>query len=182
MKHRFWKNGRLLLRVTFSFLIVFAAYRSQAQGFFAGVRGGAALEGDIGRFHQAEVFGGIDLPCRWRFYSNWYLRPGADASVGWISDEDTSAFVGSIGPLVQLGKGRFPITLEGGAAPTLLSRHRFNSRNFGDNLQFTSHIGLNWQISDHFTLGARFQHMSNGGINHVNPGVNMEFISARYNF
>jgi hypothetical protein len=41
---------------------------------------------------------------------------------------------------------------------------------------------LNWRISDHFTLGARFQHMSNGGINRANPGVNMEFLSLRYNF
>lgn len=180
MKHRFLRSGRHLISFALSSIISLVVCRGDGQDFFAGVRGGAALEGD--HFHQAEVFGGLDLPCRWIFFSDWYLRPGADASAGWISDGDTSAFVGSIGPLAELGKGRFPITLEGGAAPTFLSQHRFSSRDFGDNFQFTSHIGLNWRISDHFTAEARFQHMSNGGITHLNPGVNMEFLSLRYNF
>lgn len=180
MKHRFLKNGRGVIRLTISSIIVFVVCRADAQNFFVGVRGGASLEGD--GFHQAEVFGGVDLPCRWKIYSNWYLRPGADASAGWISDGDSSAFIGSLGPLVEVGKGRFPITLEGGAAPTLLSQHHFSSRNFGDNFQFTSHIGLNWRITDRFTAGARFQHMSNAGITHINPGVNMEFLSLRFNF
>ncbi|MGH7980922.1 MAG: acyloxyacyl hydrolase [Limisphaerales bacterium] len=156
--------------------------RVRALDFFAGVRGGAALEGSLRRFHQAEAFGGIELPCRWRFWSDWYLRPGADASAGWISDNNTSAFIGSMGPLVELGKGRFPLTLEGGVAPTLLNRHRFSSRNFGDNFQFTSHLGLNWKISRHFTVGARFQHMSNAGITHFNPGLNLEMLSLRFDF
>ncbi|HEY1788994.1 MAG TPA: acyloxyacyl hydrolase [Verrucomicrobiae bacterium] len=182
MNYRFLKNGPRVIRFTISFILVFAVFHSRAQGFFVGARGGASFDGDNGRLHQAEVFGGINLPCRWKFYSNWYLRPGADASVGWLSDGDTSAFIGTIGPLVELGKGQFPITLEGGAAPTLLSRHDFSSRDFGDNFQFTSHIGLNWRITDRFTAGARIQHMSNAGITHLNPGVNMEFLSLKYYF
>ncbi|MGH7940567.1 MAG: acyloxyacyl hydrolase [Limisphaerales bacterium] len=152
----------------------------RAQDFFAGARGGASLEGDS--FHQVEVFGGYNIPWRLNFYSNWFLRPGADASAGSISDDDTRAFVGAIGPFVELGKGAFPLTLEGGAAPTFLSRHRFASRNFGDNFEFTSHLDVNCRITRHITLGARFQHMSNAGITHINPGVNMEFLSLRYDF
>ncbi|HEV2319317.1 MAG TPA: acyloxyacyl hydrolase [Verrucomicrobiae bacterium] len=180
MTHRFGKNGRRILPFTVSCIVLFIAGRACAQDFFAGARGGISLEAD--RFRQAEAFGGINFPWHWRLYSNWFLRPGADASVGWISDDDTRAFIGSIGPFVELGKGRFPLTFEGGAAPTFMTRHHFKSRNFGDNFQFTTHFGLNWRISDHFTAGVRFQHMSNAGITHINPGVNLEFLSLRYDF
>jgi hypothetical protein len=180
MTHRFCRNGRRILQFTVSVFLVFVECRACAQNFFAGARGGISLEADP--FRQAEVFGGLNLPGRWHFYSNWFLRPGGDASLGWISDDDTAAFIGSIGPLVEFGKGRFPLTLEGGAAPTFMTRHHFKSRNFGDNFQFTTHIGLNWSISDHFTVGVRFQHMSNAGITHINPGVNLELLSLRYNF
>ncbi len=181
MMHCFLKNGRRTVHFTFSFIIVFVVCRTRAQDFFAGARGGASLDDGGARYRQAEAFGGI-LGWHWHFVSNWYLRPGADASLGCLTDGNNNGFVGTIGPLVELGKGRFPITVEAGAAPTFLSRHHFSSRNFGDNFEFTSHIGLNWRVSEHFTLGARIQHMSNAGFAHENPGVNMEFLSLRYNF
>lgn len=147
-----------------------------------GARGGAALEGQGSEFHQADVYGGIYLPGRWHFYSNWFLQAGGDGSVGWLSDGDKNAFVGTLGPFVELSKGKFPLTLEVGAAPTLLSRHQFRLKDFGDNFQFTDHVDLNWRIADRFTAGIRFQHMSNGGINHNNPGVNLEMLTCRFNF
>lgn len=145
------------------------------------MRAGAYLDGDDGRFHQAEAFGGVFLR-RWHFYSNWFLRPGADASVGWISDNSASGFIASAGPLVELGKGRFPLTVEVGAAPTALTRHHFPTRNFGDNFEFTSHAGLNWRFTDHVTAGLRVQHMSNAGFTHLNPGINMEMLTLRFEF
>lgn len=181
MTHRFLKNGSRTVRFTaVSFLLIFVACRAQALDFFTGVRGGASLE-DGAEFRQAEAYGGAFI-CRWRIYSNWFMRPGAEGSVGWLGDGVGSAFIGTVGPLVDVGKGRFPLTLEGGAAPTFLSRHHFTSRNFGDNFQFTSYLGLNWRFTDHFSIGVRFQHMSNAGITHINPGINMQMLTLRFEF
>jgi len=183
MTHRFLKHGRRTIHFTVSFILVLTICRSRAQDFFAGVRGGASWDGagDNGHFYQAEWFGGYNFRYRLE-YSKWFLRPGVDASVGWINNGDTSGFIGTIGPLVELGRGRFPITVEAGAAPTILSQQRFPSRDFGDNFQFTSHVGLNWRMTDHLTLGLRVQHMSNAGINRINPGLNMGFLSLKYIF
>lgn len=42
------------------------------------------------------------------------------------------------------------------------------------NLTWYIHSGLRWRFSDHLSasLGAYFQHVSNGGQNKINPGVN----------
>jgi Lipid A 3-O-deacylase (PagL) len=181
MTHSFFRNGRRTIHFTVSFLLVLVICRGRAQDFFSGVRGGSSWDGNNGLFHQAELFGGYNFPCRLE-YSKWFLRPAVDASAGWINNGNTSAFVGTIGLLGELGRGRFPITVEAGAAPTILSRQRFPSRDFGDNFEFTSHVGLNWRMTEHFTLGLRVQHMSNGGIAHLNPGLNMGFLSLKYNF
>jgi hypothetical protein len=181
MTHWFLKYGRRTIRLTVPLILIFVVSQARALDFFAGARGGAVLEGDADRLHQAEIFGGAFI-CHWRIYSSWYLRPGADGSVGWISDSHANAFIGTLGPLVELGKGKFPLTLEGGAAPTFLTHHGFTPRNLGDNFQFTSHIGLNWKFTDHFTVGVRFQHMSNAGLARVNPGLNVEMLSLRFDF
>jgi hypothetical protein len=181
MTHRFLKQGRRTIRVAVSLISIFFVCRVRSQEYFVGTRGGAALDGEARQIHQAEVFGGI-LPWRWRFCSPWYARIGADGSVGWLSDGHENGFIGTIGPLVEVGRGHFPLTLELGADPTLLSKHHFPSRDFGDNFQFTSHLGLNWRFNDHFTIGVRVQHMSDGGITPINPGINMEMLTCRFNF
>jgi hypothetical protein len=63
-----------------------------------------------------------------------------------------------------------------------LTRDTFGNKDFGDYFQFTSHIGFKWQITKKFSVGWRFQHMSNGGIAEPNPGVNLEVLSAGYTF
>lgn len=41
------------------------------------------------------------------------------------------------------------------------------------NLTWFIHTGLTWQITSHLSasIGARFQHISNGGQNEINPGI-----------
>ena len=182
MTHRFLIRGCRTIYFTVSFILVFHVYRGKAQDFFAGARGGASLDNDGGRIHQVEAYGGVNLLWHWDFYRNWYLRPGGDTSVGWLGEDGTSAFVGSLGPFVELGKGRFPVRIKGSFAPTVLSRYRFPTKDFGDDLQFTTRIGLEWEITRRCSVGAWFQHMSNGGISRSNPGLNLETLSVRYNF
>jgi lipid A 3-O-deacylase len=153
-----------------------------AQDFQAGVRGGVGFSTSAENFRQAEAFADVNLPWRWDFYSDWRFQTKVDASVGWLGNNNNNGFIATAGPDVVLSKGKFPLTLEGGSSPTFLSRDKFGPKNFGDRFQFTSHIGVNWNITDHFTLGYRFQHMSNAGIANPNPGLNVQMIVFSYRF
>jgi hypothetical protein len=150
--------------------------------FLAGVRGGfSAIDGNL-NFQQAEAYGQWKTPWRWNFCSDFSLRLCADVSAGWLHSYDTSAFIGTLGPVLEFRKGKFPIILEGGASPTIMSQHVFHGNNFGDNFQFTSYIGVQWEITKNLAVGVRIQHMSNAHIANPNPGLNMLMFSTSYSF
>lgn len=164
-------------------LLVLLCNSGYAQDFLSvGVRGGTSINTSGHCFQQAETFVGLNLPFTWKFCSDWRLQPRFDISGGWLGGENTDGFIGTLGPTVELSKGKFPLTLEGGSSPTFLSQYQFGDKNFGDNVQFTSHIGLNWYFSKHFSIGYRFQHMSNCGLGNSNPGLNMNTFSFTYHF
>jgi Lipid A 3-O-deacylase (PagL) len=81
-----------------------------------------------------------------------------------------------------LTRGKFPLSLEGGVSPTGLSRYDFGAKNFGTYFQFTSHLGLNWDILPRVRLSYRFQHMSNAGLSRHNPGLNLHMLGVSYLF
>jgi lipid A 3-O-deacylase len=78
--------------------------------------------------------------------------------------------------------GKLPVTLEGGISLTALSRFEFPDRDLGGWFEFTDHAGLNWHINKQFTVGWRYQHMSNAGFYKRNPGLNLQMLSASYTF
>jgi lipid A 3-O-deacylase PagL len=168
--------------LTLILLLVSFALCGHAQTFLVGVRGGASLDCDPGRFRQMDAFAGWNLPWRWNSYCDLSLLPRLETSAGVLDGGSVAGFVGTAGPVLELRKGNLPLSIEGGASPTLLSRYRFDSRDLGGRFQFTDHIGLNWNFSEHFDLGVRFQHMSNAGIYRRNPGLNLEMLSFAYTF
>jgi hypothetical protein len=164
-------------------LFVIGEWRVNAQDFLTvGARGGFSFNAGNHRFSQSEAFADFDLPWQWNFYSDWRLQPRMDVSAGYLGNETTSAFIGTAGPLLELRKGHIPLALEGGASPTVISRYRFGSTDFGEGFQFTSHIGLTWYSTDHLSVGCRFQHMSNAGLAKPNPGLNVGMLELSYHF
>jgi lipid A 3-O-deacylase len=168
--------------VVASLLVISFAARGQAQDYLVGARGGISFENDACCFRQAEAFAGIDLPWQWNASFGLALKPRVEMSGGCLNYEDENGFVGTLGPVIELGYRKFPVTLEGGISPTFLSKYNFALRDLGGRFQFTDHIGLDWHITKNFTVGWRFQHMSNAGIYHHNPGLNLQMLSIGYNF
>ncbi|HTX20810.1 MAG TPA: acyloxyacyl hydrolase [Candidatus Aquilonibacter sp.] len=163
--------------------IISVVCRGEAQDLqSAGVRGGISLNSHSYTFRQAEAFAEMNLPWRWDFHSDWYFQTRLDASAGWLGGKETDAFIGTIGPVLELGKEKFPLTLEAGFSPTVLSRHEFGIKDFGDWFQFTTHVGLNWDVTKHLRVGYRYQHMSNAGLAEPNPGLNLHMISVSWRF
>ncbi|SPE61033.1 conserved hypothetical protein [Verrucomicrobia bacterium] len=147
----------------------------------AGTRLGISANED-GTFYQAEGFVDWNLPWAWDLGKEWRLQTRVDLSAGWLGYNQHDAFIGTAGPLLALKLGRWPLSVEGGSNPTLLSRQNFGSKNFGTSVQFTSHLGLYWDFAPHFRVGYRFQHMSNADLASPNPGLNLHVLALSYLF
>jgi hypothetical protein len=148
----------------------------------AGARFGFGASSSNKDFHQAEAFVDWNLPWHWDLGRKWEVQTRLDLSAGGLADSQAGGAVGTVGPLVALGWERVPLSIAGGSGPTLLSRWEYGTKDLGDTLQFTSHIGLYWDIAKHWRLGYRFQHMSNAGISHSNPGLNLNAFALSYRF
>ncbi len=158
---------------------------AQAEGFrleSVGARGGFSSNQSGQEFYQAEAFANWNLPWDWDLGKQWHLQSRLDVSAGWLGEPDKDAAIGSAGPSLALSWERLPLSLEGGVSPTLLSETHFGSKDFGSALQFTSHVGLNWNFAEHWAVGYRFQHMSNAGLSSSNPGLNMHLFGLSYRF
>jgi hypothetical protein len=158
------------------------ALPGEAQNYLVGVRGGASLDEHTGYFRQTDVFVDRYLPWEWNSYFGLSFKPRVEASLGWLSGGSKDGVVGTVGPVIELREGKFPVTLEGGVSFSGLSRYDFEEKDLGGTFEFTDHIGVNWHVTKCFTLGCRFQHMSNAGIYKHNPGLNLEMLSASFRF
>jgi len=183
MTHRTRVNGLKAIVLSAFFLLLFVAARCGAQDFSTGVRGGTSFNNGDQRFYQAEAFARINPPSwRWDFCTNWYLLPEADFAAGCLTDGHTDGFIGSLGPVIEIGTVKFPVNVEFGFSPTYMSRYHYGAKDFGQSWQFTSHIGLNWDVTKHFTIGWRMQHMSNGGLAEPNGGLDTQMLSFSLKF
>jgi hypothetical protein len=165
--------------------LLLSAVVGQAEGFrfeSVGVRGGFPGSRSARAFNQAEGFANWNLPWDWDLGKEWHLQSRLDLSIGWLGDHGNNALIATAGPSLVLGREPLPLSLEGGVSPAFISRHKFGSKDFGTEAQFTSYVGLNWDFAAHWRVSYRFQHMSNAGLGSKNPGLNMQFFGLSYVF
>jgi hypothetical protein len=146
------------------------------------VRAGFYANGAGSDFHQAEGFVNVNLPWDWDLGSQWHLQSMFDGSIGWLGESGANAAILTLGPSLLLGRQHLPVSFEGGVSPTVLTRSDFPSKDFGVPFQFTSHAGLNLDITSRVRFGYRFQHMSNASLSAHNPGLNMHMFGLSYLF
>jgi lipid A 3-O-deacylase len=153
----------------------------------AGARYGFSM-GDPNGYSQAEAFVDWNLPWKWDLGKDWMLQTRLDLSGGSLWHDHDNAAVGTVGPVLAWGSAHFPVWMEGGSSPTLVSRDGFgpggqtDSRDFGCAFQFTTHIGIYWDIVKKVRVGYRFQHMSNAHLAGSNPGLNLNVFYVSYLF
>ena len=162
-----------------------ASVASRAEVFSlesVGVRGGFQADHTHRDFGQLEGFGNFNLPWGWNLGREWHMQSRLGLSAGWLGMRGADAFVGTLGPSLIVGRARLPLSFEGGVSPTFIGHERFGLEDFGMKLQFTSYLGLNWDLAAHWRVGYRLQHMSNGGLATPNPGLNMHIFALSYRF
>jgi hypothetical protein len=147
-----------------------------------GLRGGANDNRNDEDFHQYESFMTWSLPWGRNWDSGWSLGTYLEANAGLLRGGEESAFVGSIGPGICFTFLKEIIDISMGINPTIISKHKFGDENLGGPIEFTSHIGINFNLGRHFTIGYRLQHMSNAVLYKHNPGLNMHMLEAGYRF
>jgi hypothetical protein len=152
-------------------------FKFESAGARVGISGNSTSE----NFFQSEAFLNYNL-WRWDLSPRWQLQSRIDLSAGWLGNRGYDAAIGSVGPSLLISRSELPLSLEGGFHPTFMSRDQFGSTDLGSRVQFTSHIGLNWDVTSRLRLGYRYQHMSNAGIREPNPGFNLHVFSIGYLF
>ena len=179
-------------RVLWIVLAMFSASMSGiAADFFSiesvGARGGFPADSRGDGFHQAEAFVNFDMP--WQFGFKGLLHEGeyrfriqTECSAGWLGREGHDAFIAAAGLVLVARHGDWPVFLQGGSLPTVISRDQFGDKDIGSIFQFTTYGGINWDITRHLRLGYRFQHMSNAGLSPHNPGLNFHIAALSYVF
>ena len=147
-----------------------------------GLRGGISDKRNHEDFRQYEAFAALNLPGSWKLGSDWTLAPYLEANAGILIGGGASAFVGSIGPGLSFTGLRDRISICLGVNPTIIGGREFGADDLGGPFQFTSHIGIDFNITRHFAAGYRLQHMSNFVFYDSNPGLNLHMIEAAYRF
>lgn len=164
-------------------LLANAAAAVEAQRLDLGVQGGFSFVATHGEtFWQAEVLAGWHLPWQWHLDSHWYVDPRMDLTAGTLTGCDQAGFVGTLGPNFFVGHDKFPLSVNLGVSPTVISRPIYDCRDFGTPFQFTSHAGIECAIGSRWRVGYRVQHMSNAGLSGSNPGLNVQMLSVSFKF
>ena len=172
---------RLLVMVT---LIVFTALPGNANDGkwnTVGLRAGVGDSRNDESFSEYEAYATFSLPWKWRSGTGWIIGSFIGVNAGVITCEGTD-FVGSVGPGVYVLTPGESVAFSAGIYPTYLGRSIFGDEDFGDTYQFTSAACVNLIFHQHWTIGYRFQHMSNAGIVNENPGLNTHMIELGYRF
>lgn len=159
-----------------------AGSAEELRGITAGVHVGTSLNARSETFRQVEAALEFTLPWKWDLTSNLHLQTRLDVAGGWLRGEQEEAIIGKIGPAGELAWKDFPLSLDFGSSPTLISRHEFGRRDYGIPFQFTTHAGVNWDVTRHIRFSYRYQHMSNAGLGDPNPGLNLHMLGLSYRF
>src|SRR5215470_20155503 len=90
--------------------------RSHGQEFqfqSVGARIGFPAENTSQHFRQAEAFLNYNL-WGWNLSTNWHMQSRIDLSTGWLGQHGDNAFIGTLGPSLELSRARFPVSIEAG--------------------------------------------------------------------
>jgi hypothetical protein len=147
-----------------------------------GLRAGLSTTDNEEDFEQYEVFATYGLPWTWELTSSWFLGTRINLSAGALRGGGDTGFIGSTGPSITLSMVQDRILLDGGISAALLTEHKFGQENFGGPIQFISHVGISFKLSENLGVGYRFQHMSNASIYNRNPGLELHMFELRYLF
>ncbi len=171
---------RPALRIAAAALLAGLAAPASAESLIGslGLRAGVSDGGED--FTLYEVFARAELPWNWTPGERWRLNTYLETSLGLLDAHGDSGVVVSLGPVAVFTQANRRWEIELGIKPTFLGEDRYGDFDMGGQFHFISHVGVNYRFRQGFTLGYRFQHISNANIEDPNPGLDIHTISASW--
>jgi hypothetical protein len=120
---------------------------------------------------QYGVVAALDLPWHRPLGRNWLAWTQVTGRAGHMTGWGDDGSYGALGFRMNLTAVKAGVSLESSAGPMTLSRIHFGGADFGGHVQLLAQFGFSYQITRTLALGYRFQHMSNGGTERSNPGL-----------
>lgn len=129
-----------------------------------------------------ELIATLDSPWSWEPGEHFEIDLGLEFGLGAIDGEGETGFLAHVGPSIEVEFGDFPLEFVLSSGPALLSEHEFDNLDLGGSFQFLSAVGFDYEITEEWTLGYRWLHISNAGLHDENPGMNLHAVNASYEF
>lgn len=167
-----------------SFLLLLAVSSSHASEFEwsdIGLRVGFDDENRV-NVKSYELIASLDSPWSWTVSDNFEIDLGFEFGLGAIDGEGETGLLAHVGPSIEIEFSDFPIEFVLSSGPALLSEHEFDNLDLGGTFQFLSAVGFDYEITDAWTIGYRWLHISNAGLHEENPGMNLHALNASYEF
>lgn len=159
-----------------------SALAEEAAGTRFGVRFAIAGGEEATRYHQLEAVVTTALPWSGSWSGHWSWSTEIDFAAGTLRAGGKNGLVLSAGPALLLHRSGFPVSLRLGTGPAYISRDRYGDSDLGGSFHFVSHVGIRCQVTPDWHLAYRYQHMSNGGLQKNNPGVNLHVVEVGTRF
>ena len=131
---------------------------------------------------------GIELPWekKWALSEDWQLGGYWEFSIcGWQNGERVTALAATPVFRIERASSALAPFIEAAIGINLLSQVELSSRRVtGSRFQFGDHIGVGVRFGEQrrHEIGVRLQHLSNGGVEKPNPGMNFGIVRYQYNF
>jgi len=129
----------------------------------------------------AEIFAAWNTPYAWRPTETSTVSLRVETDAGVLAGDDETGAVFRAGPALAADFDALPLDVSLASAPTFLTEDEYGDAfDLGGNFHLTSSVTATYAIDAHWSVGYRFQHTSNAGLEDENPGLNMHFLSIRF--
>lgn len=181
---------RRLFLVAVSIVLLLAGLSSTAHADQFGIQlAGGIADHDVGKGDLGFVW---NPGLRWWALGGYHFELVGEAHVAYWDICESGANRSNIWefgvtPVFRLVKssGWLRPYIEAGIGVRMLSHVRETAnRTLSSSFQFADMVGVGAQLGEgqNYRIGFRFQHLSNAGIEHPNPGINFSEIYLQYNF
>jgi hypothetical protein len=153
-----------------------------------GLRGGltgptVVGEEEIESFQQYDITATLGLPWSWYAESGWGVGTRLLVSAGALTGAGDTGFVGTLVPLIAIGRKDSQFSLDLGAGGALLSRYEFGDQDFGGPFQVVLTFGIRVPVYRGIVVGYRLQHLSDATLyGSKTRGADLHMFELLYSF
>lgn len=111
-----------------------------------------------------------------------HMRLDFEIGFGILDAEGDYGLFVRASPVLEFGMAGSPVALFVTTGPLLLTEDQYGDFDLGGNVHFATAVGVKWRVTQDWSVGYRYQHISNAGIHDPNPGLDQHLIRVARRF